>query len=352
VIGASAGGVETLRRVVAGLPADLPAAVCIVLHVAPSSPSALAKILDRAGSLPCRTARDGDWLKPGEILVAPPDRHLVVHDGRIRLTAGPRENGHRPAVDVLFRSAAAARGSRVVGIVLSGTRDDGSVGLAAIKAHGGATIVQDPEEALYPGMPASALANVVVDAVVPSTLVAETVAAMVAGEHPPPRTATRPLAGADSPSSERMTTICPECGGVLREREEAGVTHWECRVGHRYSPESLVNAQAETVESALWAAVRGLEDHGALLHRTATRMESSGEAVSARAMFGRASEISEQAKAVREALGDLRPAESVTRADPAPVAPAAAVDTEPANAAPADTEPVATVDVDAGASAS
>ncbi len=322
MIGASAGGVETLRRVVAGLPADLPAAVCIVLHVAPSSPSALAKILDRAGPLPCRSARDGDWLRPGEILVAPPDRHLVVHDGRIRLTAGPRENGHRPAVDVLFRTAAAARGARVVGVVLSGTRDDGSVGLAAIKARGGATIVQDPEEALYPGMPASALANVVVDAVVPSTLVAETLTAIVKGEYSTARTSPPPVsdgddsqASADRPSGEVLATICPECGGVLAEREEAGVTHWECRVGHRYSSQSLVNAQAEAVEAALWAAIRGLEDHGALLERTASQLQRSGRTVSARTLHDRASDIYEQAKAVRDAFAAAASALADTRLD-------------------------------------
>jgi two-component system, chemotaxis family, protein-glutamate methylesterase/glutaminase len=184
VIGASAGGVETLKRVVAGLPADLPAAICIVLHISPASPSALAGILQRAGRLPCRPASDGDQLCSGEILVAPPDHHLVIAGRRVRLTAGPRENGHRPAVDVLFRSAAAARGTRVVGVVLSGTRDDGTAGLALIKAGGGAAIVQDPDEALYPGMPASALGHVAVDAVVPSALVAQAISSIVHGQVP------------------------------------------------------------------------------------------------------------------------------------------------------------------------
>lgn len=185
VIGASAGGVEVLTRVARGLPADLRAAICIVLHVAPGSPSMLAHILGRAGPLPCRSARDGERLRQGVIFVAPPDHHLMIEDGHVRVTSGPRENGHRPAIDVLFRSAAAAFGGRVVGVVLSGTRDDGSAGLAVIKASGGATIVQDPKEAMYSGMPASAIANVAVDAIVPSELVASTIAAMVRGEAPP-----------------------------------------------------------------------------------------------------------------------------------------------------------------------
>jgi two-component system, chemotaxis family, protein-glutamate methylesterase/glutaminase len=182
VIGASAGGVETLRRVVGGLPPGLPAAICIVLHIAPSSPSALAGILSRAGALPCRPANDGEPLCLGEIRVAPPDRHLVIDDGGMRLTIDPREDHHRPSVNVLFRSAAAARGARVIGIILSGTRDDGTAGLAAIKAGGGAAIVQDPAEAVYPGMPTSALEHVSVDAVVPSSEIAETIASMVNGQ--------------------------------------------------------------------------------------------------------------------------------------------------------------------------
>lgn len=125
----------------------------------------LAEILNRVGPLPCRPAADGEPLRAGEVVVAPPDRHLVISDGLAKLTVGPQENGHRPSVDVLFRSAAAARDGRVVGVVLSGTRDDGTAGLAAIKANGGSAIVQDPNDALYPGMPASAIAHVAVDAI-------------------------------------------------------------------------------------------------------------------------------------------------------------------------------------------
>ncbi len=183
VIGASAGGVETLVRVVRDLPADLLAAVCVVLHIAPGSPSALPAILQRATVLPCRSAADGEPLVDGEILVAPPDRHLVVSDGRVLLTLTPRENGHRPAVDALFRSAALAQDGKVIGVILSGTRDDGTAGLAMIKSRGGRAIVQDPAEAKYPGMPASAIANVPVDAVVSSDRIAGAIVGLI---HRPP----------------------------------------------------------------------------------------------------------------------------------------------------------------------
>ena len=186
VIGASAGGLEVLQRLVADLPADLPAAICVVLHISPDSPSALAPILQRAGPFPCGPAHDGAPLRNGEILVAPPDRHMVVVDGHVELTHGPRENGHRPAVDPLFRSAAEARGRRVVGVVLSGMRDDGTAGLLVVKASGGAAVVQDPDDALYPGMPSSALASGAADAVAPAALIGQVVAAMVtAGDLPP-----------------------------------------------------------------------------------------------------------------------------------------------------------------------
>jgi two-component system chemotaxis response regulator CheB len=303
VIGASAGGVETLKRVVAGLPADLGAAICIVLHIAPDSPSLLARILSRSGPLPCQPADDGDHLRLGEILVARPDRHLVVEDDRVRVTTGPRENGHRPAVDVLFRTAAEAKEGRVIGVVLSGTRGDGAAGLAAIKAHGGAAIVQDPVEALYPGMPVSALAHVVVDAVVPSEQVAETIAAMVRGEDlPPPAKPSKPEL--DPATGETVTTVCPECGGVLSERSEAGVALWECRVGHRYSPESLADAQAQDVESALWAAIRILEDRSRLLERMADHFDVGGLTRSARSFRHRAASAREQAVTVRGALAN------------------------------------------------
>jgi two-component system chemotaxis response regulator CheB len=164
--------------------------------------------------LPCRTAIDGDQLRPGEIIVAPPDHHLAIENQHVRLTVGPRENGHRPAVDVLFRSASMARDGKVVGVILSGTRDDGSAGLAVIKAHGGAAVVQDPSEALYAGMPTSALAHVAVDAVVPSTLVAETIEAMVRGSDPPPEAEplgvdrSRRSASARSSRSAPSATAC------------------------------------------------------------------------------------------------------------------------------------------------
>jgi two-component system chemotaxis response regulator CheB len=312
VIGASAGGVEALKAVASRLPGDLPAAVCVVLHIAPTSTSALAGILDRTGELPCRPAEDGEQLRPGHILVASPDHHLLVEDGRARVTVGPRENNHRPSVDTLFRSAAHDRGADVVGVVLSGTRDDGSAGLAIIKSHGGVAVVQDPEDALYPGMPSSAIAQVAVDAVAPAALVADAISALVNGTPLPDDVrASDPTVGPPTDAEQNaLTLVCPECGGVLSERREEGVLQWRCHVGHLYSFDSLAEAQGGAVEAALWTALRSLEDRAAFLRRMTERAGAHRQPRSATRFGIQAEEAEQQAdllrRVMREAAAGLR----------------------------------------------
>jgi two-component system chemotaxis response regulator CheB len=167
VIGASVGGVETLTQLVAHLPEDLPAAVFVVLHISPDAPSVLGRILSRSGPLPARAAQDDEPIQHGRIYVAPPDHHMLVKQGYVSVVRGPKENRPRPAIDPLFRSAAAAYRSRVIGVVLTGLLDDGTAGMLAVKRCGGTAIVQDPEEALYPDMPRSVLETMQVDYVIP-----------------------------------------------------------------------------------------------------------------------------------------------------------------------------------------
>jgi two-component system, chemotaxis family, protein-glutamate methylesterase/glutaminase len=167
VVGASAGGVDALTRFVGALPAQARHAVCVVLHISPSGTSAMPDILRRAAHVPVHGTIDGEPLLAGHVYVAPPDHHLVVERGRVRLSHGPRENGHRPAIDATMRTAAAAYGADVVGVVLTGSRYDGTAGLLAIKRAGGRAVVQDPHEALYDAMPRNAIGHVEVDAILP-----------------------------------------------------------------------------------------------------------------------------------------------------------------------------------------
>jgi len=163
VVGASAGGVSSLMQLVSGFPEDLSAAVAVALHVPEESPSALPGILSRQGPLKATHAADGEALLHGRIYAAPPGRHLLVKRRTLRTVNGPNENGHRPAIDPLFRTAARAHGRRTIGVVLSGSLDDGTAGLYAVKQHGGAALVQDPQDALFEGMPSNAIENVAVD---------------------------------------------------------------------------------------------------------------------------------------------------------------------------------------------
>ncbi|MBO3742858.1 chemotaxis protein CheB [Actinoplanes flavus] len=282
-IGASAGGVEALRAVVAGLPPDYPGAILVVLHVPREAPSALPRILARSGPLPASAARDGDQVRSGHIYVAPGDHHLLLLDGRLRLSRGPAENGHRPAVDPLFRSVARRAGRRAIGVILSGTRDDGAAGLASIAGRGGATVIQDPADALYAGMPRAALEAVDPDHVVPAAKIGGLLGDLTAEDLAPiPAPGPDAMLDAEVAMSElsSITTDglappagfgCPTCGGSLFQIEERPLPRFRCRVGHAWSPETLLDEQAATLESALWMALRSLQEKAALSRRMAER---------------------------------------------------------------------------------
>lgn len=315
MIGASAGGVEALTRLLAGLPANLPAAVCVVVHSSPDSPRALAAMLDRSGPLPARYAVHDEPLVPGVVYVAPPDFHLLVADGRLRVVRGPRENGFRPAVDPLFRTAARAHGARVIGVVLSGGLDDGTLGLLRIQRSGGGAVVQDPEEALVPSMPASALRAVEVDHVLP---VAEMPAALLAllddpvtSDGEPPRRQDRDGDPAEMPTDALRTGriegppsvfTCPDCGGSLWEREESGLSRFRCHLGHGYTDDGLVHAQETQIEDALWQGLRALEETARMNRRMAERAEGRRLAALADRYDRRAEDAERRADVIRRVL--------------------------------------------------
>jgi two-component system chemotaxis response regulator CheB len=318
VVGASAGGVEALCGLVSHLPADLACPVVVVLHVSAAGTSALPQILRRAGALTVAAVEVGEPLRAGHVHVAPPDRHVLVTEHVLALSSGPRENGHRPAVDPTMRSAAEAFGARALGILVSGTRDDGTAGLGAIKARGGRAAVQDPEEALYAGMPRSALDHVRLDAVLGVAGLARWLADAAAGSPPtapvpgPPAPGLPALALAppiadesfvgDSPSGDGTRFTCPDCGGVFFEVTEGGVHRLLCSVGHVWSPESFAAAQGRELERALSTAMRALEDRAVLMGRMAARARASGHLNAAAAYDRQTAEAREHAGVVRRSM--------------------------------------------------
>jgi two-component system chemotaxis response regulator CheB len=313
VVGASAGGVEALVKFVGALPAETRKAVCVVLHVSPAGTSAMPHILGRAARLPVHSPADGDPLLAGHIYVAPPDHHLEIEPGRVRLTQSPRENGHRPAIDATMRSAAEAYNGSVVGVVLSGSRDDGTAGLLAIKRNGGSCLVQDPEEALYRGMPTNAIEHVDVDAVLPLAHLGGWLAEHLANG-PPPRGRAREMSNPEAPEvgapprEDALGTrfTCPDCGGVLFEQSEVGLTRFRCSVGHVFSIESLADGQAQQLEGALWTAVRALEDRGELLRQMSARAKEAGHHRSAASFAQQADNADTRARLVGDAIEQAR----------------------------------------------
>jgi two-component system chemotaxis response regulator CheB len=292
VIGTSAGGVGALQEILKGLPQQLPASIFVVMHLPPHVPSFLDDVLRRRSRLPVQQVTGPTRFSPAHIYIACPDHHLILGRAAVTIQRGPRENWHRPSVDVLFRSAATSHGPRVIGVVLTGFLDDGTAGLAAIQREGGLTIVQDPEDAMFPDMPANALQNVNVDHVLPLAEIGAKLVELVrkpAGERPrhevPPEVAIESAIARSTMGSmngraalEKLgrpsTYTCPECQGPLWELRDGQRTRFRCQVGHAFSAESMLTAQQDVVERALWVAVGAIESRIALWRKLAGRMKS------------------------------------------------------------------------------
>jgi two-component system chemotaxis response regulator CheB len=314
VMAASAGGVEALRDVLSQLPAGLPAAVLVVLHVPAAGGRALPGILGRAGQLPASAATDGEQLLPGHVYVAPPDHHLLLSDGKVQLSRGPRHNGHRPAADPLFVSAAVSKGPRAIGVVLSGTLDDGAAGCAAIEKRGGLVLVQDPRESAYEGMPRAAIAatrhpRVLRLADLAAVIGREAGTAVPAVPLEPDPDLDRQLSvflGTGPPSATLpglwSGVTCPECGGPLQQEDATVPVRFECQTGHAWSPETLVAAQASGIERALWAAVLRLEERARLNQVLADTAGGQGYPASAGSFLSAARTAVASAREIRALL--------------------------------------------------
>jgi two-component system chemotaxis response regulator CheB len=315
VIGTSAGGVSALKELVAGLPADLEAAVMVVLHLGASDPSYLHEILGRHAALPVSQAEDRDPVRPGRILVARPDYHLVLEDESVRLVRGPKENRCRPSIDALFRSAAFTYGPRVVGVVLTGTLDDGSAGLWWIKERGGTAIVQDPNDAEFPAMPRNALSQVSTDHIVSVGAMGPLLVRLSheasgadRGDSPKELRVQTQIAGEKGALSAGVMTLgpitpytCPQCHGVLVQVKEGGVPHFRCHTGHGYSINTLLAEVTEYVEDSLWNSIRSIEEGAMLLQHLARHSRDEVKDLAAAKLFDeKAKDTLEHAEVLRK----------------------------------------------------
>jgi two-component system chemotaxis response regulator CheB len=314
VIGASAGGVEALQSLVRGFPADLPAAVFIVLHIGRAS-SQMAAILGRAGPLPVSEATSGEPIARGRIYMAAPDRHLLLHDGHILLRRGPHENMSRPAIDPLFRSAACSFGAQVIGVVLSGALNDGTAGLRAVKRCGGVAVIQDPAEAAVPDMPRSAERYVKVDHAVPVAAMGALLARLAAA--PAGRTPEIPadicleaaIAAQELKDMTRERQLgdpspfsCPECGGTLWELVDGSMVRYRCHIGHAYTAEAMLAAETDEIEQLLSRLLRTHRDRAELVHRMAERERALRHDNAADRLEARAREYEENAETMQRLL--------------------------------------------------
>jgi two-component system chemotaxis response regulator CheB len=316
LIGASAGGVRALTSITAALPADLPATVLIVMHVG-ARRSELPEILQKRCPLPVRHAQDREPLLPAQVLVAPPDCHLTVEknngEPRARLWHGPKENHTRPAIDPLFRSAAAEFDGHVIAAILTGYLDDGTAGLQAVKACGGYAVVQDPSDAHAPDMPASAIAYVAVDKVLALDDIGPALAAQVARtseipgprqDTPPPRTAipewmeveNRAVRGAAGIEDLQHIGIpsgftCPECDGALWRINGSAPPRFRCHTGHSFSMRILAELQDETVETAFWSSLKALQEKACLAREMSQIALAAQDMETAKRHAARAEEI-------------------------------------------------------------
>jgi len=319
VLGASAGGFEAFKRLVRALPADFDASIFIVWHMAPHIRGVLPAVLNRLNSLYAAHAYDGEPIEPRRIYIAPPDRHMLIEDGIIRVTKGPKENRFRPAVDPLFRSAAYSYGNRVIGVVLTGALDDGTAGLWEIKHRGGVAVAQEPLDAEVPSMPENAIREVDVDYIVPVDEMASLLVKLCTEipEEQPESSKTEDektsleirIAAEDSAFESGVMNLgnltpftCPECHGVLSKIMDGNRARYRCHTGHAFSSDALLASVTENIEESLWNAIRGVEESIMLLNHIGDHYAEINEPKLAATYFQKAQEAESRAGLVRQAV--------------------------------------------------
>lgn len=318
VIGASAGGVEALRGFFHALPADLPAAFLVVLHIPADTPSQLDRVLGYSTPLAVKIAQDGEAINNGQVYVASADRHLMATPQGIRLSRGPKEGRARPSIDVLFRSAATAFGSRVIGVILSGALDDGTAGLWAVKDHQGVTLVQAPDEAMYSSMPQSAIAHVQVDLVGTVEALAARVGKLVGTAAPEGVQRDNAQLALENHIAMEGNALkagvmnlgkvskytCPDCHGVLVQIEEGPIVRFRCHTGHAFSLKSLMAQVNEAIDTGLWDTLRAVEERVMLLRQMEQLAQASGAGDEATRLHQEAEASEKRIQPLRELVLD------------------------------------------------
>ena len=315
VIGTSAGGISALSRLLERLPPKLPAAIFVVLHIGKRSSSFLDSILSRVGPLPATFAQNGEAYRRGRVYIAPPDMHLIIRGGRTHLRRSARENLSRPAIDPLFRSAAAQVGERTIGIVMSGALSDGSAGLRAIKQCGGLAFVQDPKDADVAEMPSSAIAWVKPDVVATASALADVLVEYTKAETSATRASCPEIVRREDEfvfsngvnhmreqPGTRSVFSCPACSGALWEIREGDLVRYRCHVGHAFTDAAMMEANGDELERALWIALRVLEERIELLRSLARRESNANRRHTASRFLARADEYEAEAGRVRKLL--------------------------------------------------
>lgn len=317
VVGTSAGGVEALIYLVKHLPTDFKLPVVIVLHLPKHGTEVLSSILNRNSKLPVSIVKDGETIKGGKIYVAPPDRHVTVRDDSLKLNLSPRENNQRPAIDPLFRTASRFYGERTIAVLLTGTLDDGTSGLKAVKMRNGVVIVQHPEDAMYPEMPCSAIENVDdIDYILKLSQIPDVLIELAnkpVETEPEDRNNNEEVKsdlvefdltelGEDDRPDKTSVFICPDCGGPLWEIKPQGLLRYRCRIGHAYSIETLLARKSDDLEDALWLAMRVLEEKATLTRKVALRMRSQNQISAAQRLEEQEQDAIDRAKVIQRVI--------------------------------------------------
>ena len=320
VMGASAGGVEAILNVVRTIPADAQLAIFVVQHIPAYAKSSLAKILANHTQLVCKAAEDGEPIRPGTIYVACADRHLLVENDRVIVSKGPRENRFRPAVDTLFRSAAYAYRERVIGVVLSGALNDGTSGMWSIKRYGGTSIVQEPQEAMFPDMPLGVMNYTQADHVLPSAEIGQKLGELAGTpikdipqtmevEHAKLHEIEIEIAKGRNglnmgiiEHGEPSSLACPECHGALTQFEEGKLLRYRCHTGHAHTADSLLASIKDNVEKSMWEVMRGMEESNILLRRMSDKMKVNGQYKQAEVFIAQAKVLQQQAVEIQKVI--------------------------------------------------